>query len=73
MDEASRENCNEPAGHWLHICQLKKQGRQQEIEELTEAAKFTCLNCNAVARYAKNLCNPQRLRKEPAAPAKKPG
>ena len=62
MTDPIETNCEDPAGHWLHICQLKKLGRQKEMAALMEEPAFTCLNCNAVAKYAKNLCNPNRIK-----------
>ncbi len=58
MSGPVKTECKDPAGHWLHICELRKQGRKQEVTDLMEDPGHTCLNCNAVAKHAKNLCNP---------------
>ena len=58
MSESVETDCKDPSGHWLHVCQLRKQGRQKDVEALMADPGHTCLNCNAVAKYAKNLCNP---------------
>ncbi len=56
---ASVENeCKDPAGHRQHLCQLRKQGLQQGVAELMKDPGHTCLNCNAVTKNAKDLCNP---------------
>jgi hypothetical protein len=58
MAEFDEKECKDPAGHWLHICQLRRENRHEEAAALMADPGHTCLNCNAVARYAKNLCNP---------------
>jgi len=63
MSDHSETDCKDPAGHWLHICQLRKEDRQKEVNDLMADPGFTCLNCNAVAKYAKNLCNPSTFSK----------
>jgi hypothetical protein len=55
--------CKEPAEHWLHICQMRKAGKSDEVKELMQDPGHVCLNCNAVAQYAKNLCNPSPFSK----------
>ena len=63
MSEFVEPDCKDLSWHWLHICQLKKQGKQKEMDELMAEPRHTCQNCNAVAKYAKNLCNPVSLGK----------
>jgi hypothetical protein len=58
MSEPVKTECKDPAGHRLHICQLRAQGRTQDVADLMADPGHTCLNCNAVANLAKNLCNP---------------
>lgn len=58
MSDPSEFECKDPAGHWLHICALRREGKDEEVDALMKDPGHTCLNCNAVARYAKNLCNP---------------
>jgi hypothetical protein len=63
MSEPAKTVCKDPAGHRLHICQLRKQGRLQDVAALMEDPGHTCLNCNAVAKDAKDLCNPSSFAK----------
>jgi hypothetical protein len=58
MSESVKTECKDPAGHWLHLCELRKQGRQQEVSDLMLDPGHRCHNCNAVAKHSKNLCNP---------------
>lgn len=58
MTGFSEDKCNDPSSHWMHICQLRREGRTEDAKVLMADPGHTCLNCNAVARYAKNLCNP---------------
>jgi hypothetical protein len=58
MAEFVETDCKDPAGHRLHICELRKQGRRQEVAALMDDPGHTCLNCNAVAKNASHLCNP---------------
>ena len=61
MSEAEKTECKDADGHWLHLCELRKQGRQQELNDLMADPGHRCLNCNAVAQHAKNLCNPSTM------------
>lgn len=63
MSRDMEPECKDPAGHWLHICQLRREGKQEELNALMQDPGHTCLNCNAVAKYAKNLCNPSTFSK----------
>ena len=58
MSVSEEHVCKDPAGHWLHICQLRKEGQHEKVKELMADPGHTCLNCNAVAGHAQNLCNP---------------
>ena len=58
MSQNEKFECKDPAGHWLHICELRKQGQKQKVTDLMADPGHTCHNCNAVAKHAKNLCNP---------------
>ena len=62
MSENSQE-CKEPAEHWLHICQMRKEGKTDEVNQLMKDPGHVCLNCNAVAQLARNLCNPSPFSK----------
>lgn len=63
MSDTKKVECKDPAGHWLHICQLRKDGRDEDVAALMEDPGHICLNCNAVAKEAKNLCNPSPFSK----------
>lgn len=58
MSESVKAECKDPEGHWLHICQLRKEGKQEELSALMKDPGHTCHNCNAVAKHSENLCNP---------------
>ncbi len=58
MSESIKVECKDPDGHWLHICELRKQGKQEELTGLMADPGHTCHNCNAVAKHSENLCNP---------------
>ncbi len=63
MAESVKNECKDPAGHRHHICQLRAQDRQQEVAALMSDPNHTCLNCNAVAKSTKDLCNPSPFAK----------
>ena len=58
MSDAEKTECKDPEGHWLHLCELRKEGKYRELMELMNDPGHVCLNCNAVAKHAQNLCNP---------------
>lgn len=58
MSESVKVECKDPAGHWLHICELRKEGKLEELTGLMADPGHTCHNCNAVAKHSENLCNP---------------
>ncbi len=58
MSEIVKDECKDPAEHHQHICQLRKQGRDEEVSALMSDPGHICLNCNAVAKQSKNVCNP---------------
>ena len=63
MSDSIKIDCKDPEGHWLHICQLRKEGKKEEVIGLMADPGHTCINCNAVAKYAKNLCKPSPFSK----------
>lgn len=63
MSKDTKTNCKDPAGHWKHLCELRKQGKEQEVKDLMVDPGHRCLNCNAVANQAQNLCNPSSFSK----------
>jgi len=34
MSESMKVDCKDPAGHWKHLCELRKQGKEQEVKDL---------------------------------------
>jgi len=63
MSESVENACKDPARHSMHICELRKQGHQQDVAALMVDPGHTCHNCNAVAKDSKNLCNPSPFAK----------
>ena len=63
MSEAMKVDCKDPAGHWKHLCELRKQGKEQEVKDLMADPGHRCFNSNAVAKHAQNLCNPSPFSK----------
>ena len=63
MSESVKTDCKDPAGHFRHICELRKQGRDEEVAALMADPGHTCLNCNAVSKHAKDLCIPSPFSK----------
>jgi len=63
MSEAIKHECKEPAQHSMHLCELRKQGRHEDVATLMEDPGHRCYNCNAVAREAQSLCNPSPFAK----------
>lgn len=61
MSEALKTECKDQAGHWKHLCELRKQGKEQELKDLMDDPGHRCLNCNAVAKHSQNLCNPSTI------------
>jgi hypothetical protein len=61
MSEAVKLECKDAEGHWQHLCELRKQGKEQDVKALMADPGHTCLNCNAVAKHAQNLCNPSTM------------
>jgi hypothetical protein len=61
MSHTEEHVCRDPEGHRLHICELRKAGRNGDVAALMADPGHTCLNCNAVANDAKNLCNPSTI------------
>jgi len=63
MSESVNRLCKEPSKHMMHLCELRKQGRGEEVAALMTDPGHRCHNCNAVARDAQNLCNPSPFAK----------
>ena len=58
MTGQAKPTCKHPAGHHLHICELKKAGSSEEVASRTGDPAYLCHNCNASANQAEDLCNP---------------
>lgn len=58
MSEKAQIACKHPAGHPLHVCELKKAGSLDELAARTDDPGYLCHNCNASANRAEDLCNP---------------
>lgn len=50
--------CNNPENHKTHICELKKAGKIQAIEDLQANPTFVCNNCGNIANKEGSLCAP---------------
>ena len=55
------ESCPTPAEHKVHMCQLKAEGRMEEIDRHEAHPKFACNKCGAKAEDAGFLCQPREL------------
>jgi len=56
-----KETCGKPAGHKAHMCQLKHEGRIEEIDRHSAHPRFACNKCGARADDDQCLCNPRTL------------
>jgi len=61
MADSTRTDCKDPSGHWKHLCTLRRAGKEDEFRDLMQDPGHRCMNCNAVARHAENLCNPSTI------------
>lgn len=50
--------CTNPDNHKLHICELTKAGKTEEIASLQQNPQFICGNCGQKANIAGALCAP---------------
>jgi hypothetical protein len=55
------ESCPKPAAHKAHMCQLKAEGRIEEIDKHSASPKFACNRCGAKADDEGYLCQPRPL------------
>jgi len=58
---SENESCPSPAEHKAHMCQLKHEGRIEEIDRHSAKPKFACNKCGAKADEEAFLCNPRPL------------
>lgn len=55
------KGCPKPEEHKAHMCQLKHEGRIEEIDKHSAKPKFICNRCQAKADQEDYLCNPRPL------------
>jgi len=60
---SEKESCPTPKGHKAHMCQLKAEGRIEDIDRHSAKPKFVCNKCGAGAKADEDgyLCNPRPL------------
>lgn len=58
---SENESCPKPNEHKAHMCQLKYEGRIEEIDRHSAKPKFVCNRCRAKADEEDRLCNPWPL------------
>ena len=54
-------SCHCPEEHNAHLCQLKKEGKIQEIKSMSKDPAFSCLLCEELANSADHVCSPLEL------------
>ncbi|MCM0080770.1 hypothetical protein L4X63_04120 [Geomonas sp. Red32] len=55
------ESCAKPGEHKVHMCQLRAEGKLEEIDRHSEDPKFACNRCGAEADESGYLCQPREL------------
>lgn len=53
------KSCPNPVEHKAHMCQLKHEGRIEEMDKHSARPKFVCNKCAAKADEEGYLCNPR--------------
>jgi hypothetical protein len=56
------EKCEKPAGHKVHMCKLRKDGKFDEIDLHEKKPIVFCNKCKAKADDPTYLCNPRALK-----------
>lgn len=56
-----KETCAKPAEHKAHMCQLRREGRIEEMDKHSAKPKFVCNRCNAKADEEGYLCTPRPI------------
>ncbi len=54
-------SCPTPKEHKAHMCQLKHEGRMEEIDRHSAKPKFVCNKCGSKADEDGYLCNPRPI------------
>lgn len=57
-----KEKCEKPAGHKVHMCKLRKDGKLDEIDMHELKPIVYCNKCKAKADDPSYLCNPRALK-----------
>ncbi len=57
----SKESCDKPVEHHLHLCELKAKPHNPEIDKIFENPTHVCANCGGKVNSAKNICRPKSL------------
>ena len=55
------KECSTPTKHQAHMCQLKKEGRIEDIDRHSANPRYVCNKCQAKADEEGYLCNPRPL------------
>jgi len=50
--------CTNPENHKMHMCELTKAGKTDEISKLSESPTHVCNNCGRKANTQGALCAP---------------
>jgi hypothetical protein len=58
---SEKDSCSTPQEHKVHMCQLKQEGKIEEIDRHSAKPKFVCNKCGAKADDEGYLCNPRPL------------
>ncbi|HBA87007.1 MAG TPA: hypothetical protein DCZ75_03170 [Geobacter sp.] len=57
-----REKCENPERHKVHLCKLRKDGKDEELERYREKPIVICNKCKIQANDPRTLCNPRALK-----------
>ena len=57
----SKEWCETPRYHDLHMCKLRKKGLEEEIGRRSDRPTVVCEKCGAKANEKNDLCRPRPL------------
>jgi hypothetical protein len=58
---SEKDSCSTPRDHKAHMCQLKQEGKIEEMDRHSAQPKFICNKCGAKADDEGYLCNPRPL------------
>jgi hypothetical protein len=63
-EKGDKGKCEKPAGHKVHMCKLKKEGKRDEMDLHEQNSIVYCKKCNAKADDPSYLCNPRALKEK---------